>query len=300
MYKSLFSFLLVVWMLPAMAQKRNAANSLNEAAGSAAPTGGNFNNNKSSGGGSNVSNTSRVMEIKIPEGGANGGAVVYHPREKLYYAAQTGNKEFPLVIFKEGGNVVSSSDQAVMMDIRGLWYNTKTKEIGGNGYAQFGWFKYELNKNGIPSSIDNFKTGRWQPDDHSAGVYNFDDNEVLFLSGMNIECYNTEGSAKNKIIRINPGQKSADDGVKMNITDFEINYNFRSIIYTGYKGTEIGLLNVTKKQVELYDIKTGYLTRIVKLPLSFTPEKFFNFSFSNDTYWVFNKATRHWNGFREE
>lgn len=279
------------------AQKRNAGNSIIVAAGVAGQKSGNAYN---SDGGFKTVTTRNIMSIKIPEGGANGGAVVYHPKEKLYYAVQTGNKDFPLVIFEEGGNVVSSPEQSALIDVRGLWYNPKSKEIGGNGYKDFGWFTYDLNKKGLVEDINNFKFGRWQPDDHSPGVLNTDDNEVLFLDGMSIIAYSTDGIAKNKTYRMNIGMRSADDGSAMSLTTFEANYNFRSIIYTGYDGAEIGFLNVTKKQVELYNLKTGYMTRIVKTALSFTPETYFNFSFSNDTYWFFNKSTRYWNGFREE
>ncbi len=297
MLKPFIFLLLIISVIETGAQKRNAANSI--ATASLASASGNR-TNADDGGGTKISSTRKVMEIKIPEGGANGGAVVYHPKEKLYYAAQTGNKEFPLVIFQEGGTIVSPAESTTRMDIRGLWYNPKTKNISGNGYKDFGWFNYEMGKDGIPYGIDVFRPGKNQPDDHSPGVLNTEENEVLFLIGTSIECYSTAGAPLNKTIRIYPGQKSADDGSKIALTDFEAIYNFRSIIYTGYKAAEIGLLNVSRKQVELYNIKTGYMTRIVKLPLSFTPETFFNFSFSNDTYWVFNKATRYWNGFREE
>jgi hypothetical protein len=297
MLKPLLASLFLSMMFSSLAQKRNAANSLAVAAGQSA---GNNRISNNEVGVFKTSITRKVMDIKVPEGGANGGAVVYHPKEKLYYAAQTGNKDFPLVIFDESGDVVSSPDQNTLMDIRGLWYNPKTKEIGGNGYKDYGWFTYDLDKKGMVEGINNFKKGRWQPDDHSPGVLNTEDNEVLFLVGMNIECYNTDGTAKNKTLRMYVGQKSADDGNRMTISDFEANYNFRSIIYTGYEGAEIGFLNVTKKQVELYNIKTGYMTRIVKANLSYAPETYFNFSFSNDTYWFFNKTTRYWNGYREE
>lgn len=242
---------------------------------------------------------SKVMEMKIPEGGANGAAVVYHPKEKLYYAAQAGNKEFPLVIFDADGNVVSSAEQATLIDVRGLWYNPDTKEIAGNGYKSFGWFRYSLTRKGLPESIDIFKEGRFQPDDHSPGVLNTKDDEVLFLDGLNILCYTTKGVDKQKTIQIHVGAKSSDDAT-VTSQEFEDNYNTRSIIYTGNEGAEIGFLNVTKKQVELYNIKTGYMTKIVTVNLPFTPETFFNFSYSNNIYWFFNKQTRYWLGYKED
>jgi hypothetical protein len=276
------------------AQKRNAANSLITAAGD--PAGTNKNNR-----GENTFrfvNARKVMEVKIPEGGANGASVVYHPKEKLYYAAQAGNASFPLVIFDESGTVISPVEHSTLIDIRGMWYNPRTKDIGGNGYAQSGWFNYELDKKGMVEFINIFKKGRYQPDDHSPGVLNTEENEVLFLNGLNIDCYTTDGEEKRKTIQLYIGKRTADDAGTG--SSFETNYNTRSLIYTGKQGAEIGLLNVAEKQVELYNIKTGYMTRVVKLPLSFKPESFFNFSYSNDTYWVFNKNTRYWIGFREE
>jgi hypothetical protein len=293
--KTAISIFVTVLTLSAQAQKKPAVNAINAIVAEATGT----NGDKSPGNSNSfIVNTTKVLEIKIPEGGANGAAVVYHLKEKLYYAAQAGNESFPLVIFEENGTIVSPSEQATRIDIRGLWYNPKTKAIGGNGYQQFGWFTYDLDKKGMVDGINVFKKGRYQPDDHSPGVLNTDDNEVLFLDGLNIVCYTTDGEEKRKTIQLYIGKKSATDaGTGSNFTD---NYNTRSLIYTGREGAEIGLLNVAQKQVELYNIKTGYMNRIVKLPLTFTPEAFFNFSYCNETYWVFNKATRIWQGFREQ
>lgn len=240
----------------------------------------------------------KVMEMKIPDGGVNGAAIVYHPKEKLYYAAQAGNKIFPLVIFDKDGDVLSAEDQVTLIDIRGLWYNPKTKKIGGNGYDANGWFTYKLNKKGLPESIEVFKEGLYQPDKSSAGVLNTEDNEVLFLDGLNIVCYNTDGTDKRKAIQLHIGSMNSKDGIQTTTTDFNNNYNSRSIIYTGTKGAEIGLLNITKKRVELYDIKTGYMSQIVKLPVDFELETYFNFTFCNDIYWVFNKQSRKWMGYK--
>lgn len=278
----------------AQAQKRNAANALVTAAGERSAAGG-FNKGDNS---FRIVTAKKVMEIKIPEGGANGASVVYHPKEKLYYAAQAGNASFPLVIFDESGTVVSPPEQTALIDIRGLWYNPRSREIGGNGYAQNGWFNYELNKKGMVEAINIFKKGRYQPDDHSPGVLNTEDNEVLFLNGLNIDCYSTDGVEKRKTIQLYIGKKTpADAGT---VSSFENNYNTRSLIYTGRQEAEIGLLNITERQVELYNIKTGYMTKIVKLPLNFKPESFFNFSYCNDVFWVFNKNTRYWLGFKED
>jgi hypothetical protein len=240
----------------------------------------------------------KVMDMTIPEGGANGASVAYNPKEKLYYAAQAGNMDFPLVIFNANGKVVSGEEQKTMIDVRGLWYNPKTKQLEGNAYKEFGWFSYNLNKDGLPEKLNVKKEGMYQPDQNSAGVLNTDDNEVLFLDGLNIVCYSTDGNDKRKSIQLHFGAMNANDAITLSVTDFEQTYNTRSIIYTGNKGAEIGLLNVAKKQVELYDIKTGYMSQIIKLPVQFEVETFFNFSYSNGIYWLFDKQSRKWNGYR--
>ena len=240
----------------------------------------------------------KVMDMTIPAGGANGASVAYNPKEKLYYAAQAGNGEFPLVIFNANGKVVSEEGQKTLIDVRGLWYNPKTKQLEGNGYNEFGWFSYDLNKDGIPEKLKMKKEGLYQPDQNSAGVLNTEDNEVLFLDGLNIVCYSTEGTDKRKSIQVHFGTMNANDATTLSVSDFEQTYNTRSIVYTGTKGAEIGLLNVAKKQVELYDIKSGYMSQIVKLPAKFEVETYFNFSYSNGIYWLFDKQSRQWNGYR--
>lgn len=259
----------------------------------------NSSENNSNGGGFRQLKVEQYLTISIPEGGANGAAVVYHPKEKLYYAAQAGNKEFPLIIFNEEGSIVSEDGQATLIDVRGLWYNPRNQELAGNGYKEFGWFVYDLNRKGTVASIKIIREGSNQPDDHSPGVLNAKDDEVLFLSGLNLVCYTTRGIDKDKRIKLHIGARSAED-TDVSESDFEERYNTRSIIYTGKEGAEIGILNVSRKQVELYNIKTGYMTGLVELPLSFTPETYFNFSYCNGVYWIFNKQTRKWHGFKEK
>ena len=257
--------------------------------------------NKNNSGGSKelrIISAEKVMEMKIPAGGANGAAVVYHPKEKLYYAAQAGNKEFPLIIFNKDGKIVSEEGQATLIDVRGLWYNPKTKDLEGNGYDDFGWFRYDLNKKGLPDKINISKQGLSQPDKNSAGVLNTKDEEILFLDGLNIVCYTIDGKDKRKSIQIHIGAMNSKEDQNKSIEDFEKDYNTRSIIYTEIKGAEIGFLNVEKKQVELYSIESGYMSQVIKLPVDFKPENYFNFSYCNEIFWLFDKETRKWKGYQ--
>jgi hypothetical protein len=85
----------------------------------------------------------KVLELKITEpGGANAASVAWHPVQKKYYAAQAGNADFPLGVFDVKGKMLSNSTQTTLFDIRGLWYNAKTKTLQANGYNDFGWTEY--------------------------------------------------------------------------------------------------------------------------------------------------------------
>ncbi|RXK61460.1 hypothetical protein ESA94_00115 [Lacibacter luteus] len=295
-HKLLSAALLLLLSTAATAQKKKpAAVSAIMGTESAAEEKKNENSNNS---GIKTVTASQVMKIKIPSGGANAASVVYNPKTKKYYAAQAGNMNFPLVIFDEDGAVISDQEQTTMIDVRGLWYNPKTKDMEGNGYNDNGWFTYEMGKNGIPEKVKVQKQGLSQPDANSAGVLNTNDNEVLFLSGLNIVCYNTDGTDKRKTIQIHFGATSAADDTQLSIADFENTYNIRSLIFTGTKGVEIGVLNVAKKQVELYDIKTGYMKQTIKIPAEFAIETYFNFSYANGIYWLFDKNERYWYGYR--
>lgn len=114
----------------------------------------------------------KVIELKVPkEGGANGAGIVWHPIQKKYYAAMAGNKSFSLAVFDEKGHLLSSPDQSALLDVRGLWYNSKTKTIQANGYDAAGWWEYQLDNKGMPTSIKELKSGKNQPDAQSCGAY---------------------------------------------------------------------------------------------------------------------------------
>ena len=295
--KSCFLLLMSGVLVTAVAQKKPAA--VNAIMGNTGLETGTQEKRTPPKGGFTEVDAREVFRIKVPEGGANGAAIAFHPKEKLYYAAQAGNQDFPMVIFNEAGEIITS-EQKTLADTRGLWYNPRSRQLEGNAYKDGGWFYYELNREGIPAVIKVTREGRNQPDDHSPGILNTADNEVLFLSGMEFICYNTSGQPLNKKFSLKIQSKNEADYSEITQAFFEEHYNYRSFIYTGTKGAEIGLLNITRKRVELYDIKTGYMTKVVSLPLDFKPESFFNFTYANNTYFLFNKETRQWTGFREK
>lgn len=232
--------------------------------------------------------------------GKRGGAVVWHPVQKKYYAAFAGNYSFPLAVFDITGKRLSSEDQTTMEDLRGLWYNPKLKKICGNGYADIGWFSYKLDAKGIPAESEVYAAGMNQPDEQCIGTYNSKSNLVCFLYGKNILVYNADAmQEEDSTVRLYPGiskKEHIDEEDDESVISEDYSYNI--LIYTSIPKAEFGLLNVYEKQVELYNQKTGLMTQKLKLPADLPTWDGFNFSYANGIYWAFDQDTRIWTGYK--
>lgn len=242
----------------------------------------------------------QVLELKIAgEGGANGASVAWHPIQKKYYAAIAGNATFPLGVFDATGKRLSPETLTTMFDVRGLWYNPASKNLQSNGYDDNGWVEYLLDKKGLPTDIKELIAGNNQPTSQSVGALNPKKNEIYFFNeDGNISVYDAkDGQVKDDITLILGMSADDDDGMSDNYDVLE-DYNASTLIYTGIKGAEIGLLNVYENQIELYNISTGYMTRTLTLPSTAAVYENLNFSYANGIYWLFNKETRVWTGYK--
>jgi hypothetical protein len=237
-------------------------------------------------------------EDSIP--GTRGGAVVWHPVQKKYYAAFVGNEKYPLAVFDMAGKRLSGEDQASLVDLRGLWYNPKLKKICGNGFSNIGWISYKLDEKGMPVENEIYVAGMNQPSAQSIGVFNEKANLVCFLDGQNIFVYNVDAmQEEDSTIRLYPGiTKTEDINKEDDGSTLKEDYSWNVLIYTGIPKAEFGLLNVIEKQVELYNRKTGLLTQKLKLPAEVETYTAFNFSYTNGTYWAFDQKTRIWTGYK--
>lgn len=241
----------------------------------------------------------KVLELKMPKTadddmpGTRGASVAWHPAQKKYYASFAGNIGYPMGVFDIKGKRLSGDDLTTMADTRGLWYDPTTKLICGNGYNDFGWFAYKLDTKGIPVEAEIiYGDDMYQPGDQSVGVYNTVAKKVMFLHDGLVYMYNADGEAQDTLV-INWGLKKGEEVDEYN----EDEYN-GSLIYTGVKGQELGFLNITDNSIELYDMKTGYLTRTIALPEEAPLESMFNFAYANGIYWLFSIADRTWIGYK--
>ena len=208
--------------------------------------------------------------------------------------------DYPLAVFDDRGKRLSSEDQTCLIDSRGLWYDPVTKLISGNAYSDYGWFTYKLDAKGMPAEYVSKNEGMNQPDAQSVGAYNPTAKKVLFLYGSQLYMYNRDGKVQDSLL-IHWGQKKsaasqAGDGGDASTTPED--YNYTSVIYIGIKGQEIGFLNTNSKQVELYDIQSGYLNKTLSFPDTATTEESFNFAYANSIYWLFDMELRKWVGYK--
>jgi hypothetical protein len=241
----------------------------------------------------------KVMELKvIGKGGANGAAVAWDPVSKRYYTAVAGNSDFPLSVFNASGTLISDTNLKTLIDIRGLWFNTKTKTLQANGYNETGWVSYNTNSKGIPESVTTLFTGMTQPNEHTVGTYDAKNNYIYFLDNTEmlvIEQYDVASGKYLNTVFIHPGTTLSD--IIDEDWDEEVmsDYNTTSAIYTGITDSEIGLLNVIKSQIELFNLE-GLVTKVLTLPENTPVNEMFNFSYCNGIYWFFDKENRKWIG----
>jgi hypothetical protein len=245
-----------------------------------------------------VKSVKKVLELKITdEGGANGASVAWHPGLKKYYAAIAGNASFPLSVFDADGNLLSPPGQQALFDLRGMWYYPKLKTIQMNGYDEFGWAEYKLDNKGLPVDIKELYPGMNQTNENSTGSYSPKENVVYFFNeegNLDAFDYGTAEFLETKDLYLGSSKEEEFSGNEEVLE----NYNHTSAVYTGLSRAEIAVLNVSGRQIELYNLATGYLTQVLKLPESAPANTWLNFAYCNNTYWLFDKESRIWQGFR--
>lgn len=251
-----------------------------------------------------------VMKLAITEeGGANGATVVWHPVLKRYYCPMAGNISFPLQVFDAKGKLISPKDQTTMFDVRGMWYNPKTKKLYTNGYNESGWGEYVINAKGFPTDIKVVHEGLNQPDEHTVAAYDAVKNIVYFYKEGQVYGYNpATAKPTDEVIKLEVNGNAVDTNTKeetdsLDFPDFLMqddmyNYNTSTVICTGIKGQEFGLLNILNNSIDLFDKATGKLKVKLRLPEEAPVNEMFNFAYANGIYWLFNKDTREWTGYK--
>jgi hypothetical protein len=218
------------------------------------------------------------------EDGTNGSAVAYNPNLKLYYIVIAGNADYPLEVTDLAGNTKYTGPAGV--DVRGMWYNAKKNRLEGNAYAG-GLFAIELDMQGLPAQVVTISDGSFDGNPQACGV--FDGKSAVMYYDHNlgeVDFYKAKGHKYKGHVKLT-GFPTYLGGI-----------NSTSIIYTGYKGYEIGVLDYDSNEIYLFDRKTGKRSAIVKLPTEAITNSQFWFAYANDRVWLYDSDERAWSGYR--
>ena len=222
-----------------------------------------------------------TLEFALSDG-TNASAVTWNPDKKVYYSVIAGNASFPLETFDEFGEQINSNEAGV--DARGLWYNLKTKQLEGNGQAETGIFTIGFDNSGERKSVKILLEGKNQPENQSVGAFDSKKQIIYYYSDGKIYSY----------LRKNGKQKSS-----LNITNSQIdigNINATTVIFTGIKNQELGLLDYNSQKVYLFNLK-GKHNATINLPENALTNDAFRFSFANNYVWLYDIDTRTWTGY---
>lgn len=238
---------------------------------------------------SNALKATKVLTLHMPESesgnnGFNGAGVVFHPGLNQWYAAFAGNAYFPLVVFNPNGKKIKDG-LTTQYDVRGFWYNGKNKTIEGNAYGDGGIVELKLDSKGFPETFNEIFMGdSHQPSGNSVGAFDDKNDEILYFYDGEIQRYDRKN-----------GEKIGTLGIKAKLNPYEINET--TLIYTGYKGGEIGLLNYKTKKIILIDKSSGNQTGAISLPSDSPAPDMFNFAFAGGKIWLFDTESRNWYGY---
>lgn len=252
----------------------------------------------------NVRSLQEIMRLEMPSGGGdNGGTVAANLKNRNYYATIAGSKAYSMAIFNGAAELVSPPDLALLYDIRGLWYHPVEKTFYANAFGSTGWIKYTIDESGIPYDANVKYEGQRQPFPQSVGQFSQRENLVYFLKGSMAMAYDANSgnplAEKNKLLKLGYGKKSPPPaGWQADSFTVRKDYNSTTLIYTGIAQSEFGLLNVEKKEIELYSATDGLMSTRLKIPDEVPVRDKLNFAFCNNLYWLYDSATRSWVGMR--
>lgn len=217
------------------------------------------------------------------EGGRNGTAVVWNPKNKLYYTAIAGNGDFPLETFDENGKFIQTVKAG--KDLRGMWWN-KT-QLEANCYESGGISHIRIDNKAKATGVhEAIHVGMIQPDANSVGTYYEKKKEILYLYNGDVLGYSrTTGNSTSTFIDL-----------ELPVSVDHINST--TMIFTGIKKKEIGILNPDARKVYLFDLKTGEHTETITLPKSAITKDWFNWSYANGHIFIFENLTRTWTGYK--
>ncbi len=218
------------------------------------------------------------------ESGNNAAAVAYNPSENIYYASFGGNENYPLETFSSTGANLNKA--LTDIDLRGLWWNTKAKQLEGNGFSGE-IVKFKADQNSYPGmGIETIFDKLPNQFANSCGVMDNKGKEIFYYYDGKVVGF------------VRKSAEYSNTNVRLKIPGNMGDINVTNMIYTGQKKMEFGVLNFVEKEVYLFDKKTGEHTGTIKLPRNAVTQNTFRFSYANGYIFLYNTDTRSWKGYK--
>jgi hypothetical protein len=216
------------------------------------------------------------------ESGTNASSVTYNPTAQLYYSLIAGNEDYPLEVFNMDGINVYQTNAG--RDMRGLWWNSKSNLLEGNCYGDGGIISFPLNDKSLPTIGAQilYAGGNHQIGENNCGVYDSKKKQTLYYRDGIVYKY-----------------KKGKQVGSLNLAVYNLeNINSLSMIYTGVKSMEYGVLDFQNKKVYLFSSKTGKRTATITLPSDAVTHSHFRFSYANNYVFLYDVEKRSWVGFK--
>jgi hypothetical protein len=206
---------------------------------------------------------SYTLVLQNDGSGATPMAVAYNPIKNLYYQATGGGSSVGFFTFGNNGNQVDR--RSLNWDHRGLWWNTNTNQLEGNGFDSDGIVRYPLDGNGIPNAdvikILNFNTPLGG---QGMGVYNPMSNEII-IGGYTYTFVLFSVIETFEVKKYNYTNGNSNGTIPINIP-IGARFMTYSMGYTGVNGIELAFYDRNNQRVYYYDISGGNYVRYDQLP----------------------------------
>jgi len=214
-----------------------------------------------------------TIMLNMPVGiGKNAAGISFSNNQ--YYTVLAGGSDHLVVIFDETKAATFMSTTG--FDVRGIWYNPKSKQFEGNAYGGSG-IKVMISADVLLESI--------QPDSKSGGTLDTTENEILYYY-------------RNRIYRQHRETGASLGSIEISGLPSEASMNTTAIAYTGIPKKEIALLNQQEKVILLINKSNGKVNEKIKLPEYAVTSKEYNFDYANGYFWLYDSNIRKWTGFK--
>lgn len=231
-----------------------------------------------------VVSASQNLSLQCVGGTDNRSSIAFNPNQQLYYSVIAGSVGYHIETYDQNGNPVNSVLQG--FDYRGLWWNSNSNKLEGNGYNTFGIWTQDLDINSHPYPTGSHELyGVSGPNPQCAGDYDWNDDEIIYY--YNGAIFRYDRTSHNQI-----GNQTIS-----NLPTAITNINKTNVVYTGIPGMEVGIYDYNNKALYFIDKNTGVYQATCQLPQSAPAANMFRVAFANNHLWLYDTQDSQWKGY---